>query len=387
MVSVANLLPDIAAAAAETERTRRPADNVMASLAAAGIFRMMQPRAHGGAEASPIDTFSTIREISSACASTGWIAGAMCLNSWMLPQFGESAMTEIWGEDPSALIAGAYIPTGQLRPDGPDYRLSGRWRAITGGHHCHWLIVGVLIPNNEGIMFRHALVLVPRADATFVDAAGTVGLAAVATHDVIIENVLVPAHRVCSPSRRADVDNTRHLRSLPALYRHSVTALYCTAVMAPLIGAGQGAYAAMLDQWNVANTLTRTADPITALQGIHDELGRASFEIDTAVLQMERDLTDLHAVASKAKQVPTELFVRVRRNQVLSVELMSTAVDRLVKIAGRRGMAVGHPVQRAWRDVHTGATNRANREPDAVALFARCVLGFDVDHSETTPVI
>ncbi|MFM1728887.1 acyl-CoA dehydrogenase family protein [Prescottella soli] len=258
---------------------------------------------------------------------------------------------------------------------------------MTGSAHCEWLVLGTLVLNADGAPVEHAQVLVPRSDVRFVDAPRTVGLAAVGCQDVVVEDVRIPLWRVSSQRHRSATEQARHRRSIPMLYRHSVTALYCAAVAVPLIGAAQGAYRAVLDQWNVANRLTQSGRMMVEAEAIHAEIGRAAFEIETAVLHLERDLTELQGLAAKSKRVPIDTFTRVRRNQVLSVRLAEGAVDRLVKVAGRDGVTMDHPVQRAWRDIHTGASNRANREIDAVAISARAALGFDIEHSEVRPVI
>ena len=385
--ALSSLLPEIAAAAAETERLRRIDDSVIEGLERVGLFAMMRPRAHGGTEASPVDVFSQVREVSTSCASTGWIAAVLSFSSWLLVRFGDQAMVDVWGNDPHAKIAGTYVPAGQLRAEDGGYRLSGRWQGVTGVQHCGWLIVGAFITNAEGILVEYAHALVPTSAATMLETPRTAGLAAVSTHDVVVDDAFVPAHRVNPQSFHTSPDHSKYLRSVPALYRHSISGLYCAAVTFPLIGAAQGAYAAVLDQWNVANAVPQSNDRIADVQALHMDLGRASFEIDTAALQVERDLVDMHSLAVKSERVPTEVWARARRNQVLSVELLVSAAGRLLKMSGRRGLVYDHPLQRAWRDIHAGASNRANKDPDSVALFARIALGYDVDRSETTPVI
>ncbi|WP_430332019.1 acyl-CoA dehydrogenase family protein [Rhodococcus sp. ACT016] len=386
-LTVAHLMPDIAGAAVETERTRTPSGTVITSLVDAGVFRMMQPRAFGGSESTPLELFSTVREISSACTSTGWIVAATNVSAWLLVGFGDAAARDVWEATPDALVAAAVMPTGQLRQDRTGLRLSGQWRSVTGCTQCEWLILGALVLNADGVPVEHAQVLVPRNDVRFADSSRTVGLAAVGCHDVAVEDVLIPPWRVSSQRHRSATEQARHLRSIPTVYRHSVTTMYCAAAAVPLIGAAQGAYRAVLDQWNVANQLTQSGRMMIEAEAVHAEIGRAAFEIDTAVLHLERDFAELQSLARSAKRVPIETFTRVRRNQVLSVRLAEVAVDRLVKVAGREGVTMDHPVQRVWRDIHTGASNRANREVDAVAISTRAALGFDIEHSEARPVI
>ncbi|MGO7273579.1 hypothetical protein ACCS56_37510, partial [Rhizobium ruizarguesonis] len=49
-------------------------------------------------------------ELSSACASTGWVAGLLSAHQWLLAMFDERVQQEVWGSDPDALLCGSYAP-------------------------------------------------------------------------------------------------------------------------------------------------------------------------------------------------------------------------------------------------------------------------------------
>ena len=68
------LLPAIAARARESEIQRRPHDDTISELVAAGIFQALVPKIYGGHELN-LDTHAAIvRAISSADMSTGWVS-------------------------------------------------------------------------------------------------------------------------------------------------------------------------------------------------------------------------------------------------------------------------------------------------------------------------
>lgn len=369
------LLPNLSADALATEQGRRIGDAAMDSLIGSGLFRMMLPSRFAGLESTPLDLFAAIRAVSSACASTGWVASTLCLNTWQVALFDAAAQEEVWGRHPDALIASAYQPVGQLRPDGDHFRLSGSWRYVSGCDHCSWLFAGALVLNAAGDPVEHALALVPRADVTMRPGADCVGLRAAANTDITIEDVVVPAHRVYGAKRRALRDSPKGLLALRPLYRYMVTAMYTTAMTVPLIGAAEGA----LDHLTGPGMASRVGRRMLEDESVHTAIARAAYEIDGAILQIERDFSEMDALVAEARTFPAELRARVRRDQVLGTELATAAVDRLLRAGGRPCLVPDNPVQRAWRDIHAGASHRVNEVEYALAMVGRAALGLGTD--------
>src|ERR1700693_2779605 len=67
-----SLGPLFAAAADEIERNRELPASVLSALIDNGLFRLLQPRALGGAELDPMTYIQVVEQIASHDASTGW---------------------------------------------------------------------------------------------------------------------------------------------------------------------------------------------------------------------------------------------------------------------------------------------------------------------------
>src|SRR5580692_9220149 len=67
--------PAIAAAADEVESGRELPFALVSALTGAGLFRLLQPRALGGAELTPMEFAETMGEIARYDASTAWCVG------------------------------------------------------------------------------------------------------------------------------------------------------------------------------------------------------------------------------------------------------------------------------------------------------------------------
>ena len=94
-------------------------------------------------------------------------------------------------------------------------------------------------------------------------------------------------------------------------------------------------------------------------------LSRTAAEIDAALLLIER----AGAVADGGELSPG-VAARSARDAALAAELAVRAVDRLFRAGGSQPQADGHPVQRAWRDVHSATSHAALRPERAAGVYA-----------------
>jgi 3-hydroxy-9,10-secoandrosta-1,3,5(10)-triene-9,17-dione monooxygenase len=90
-------------------------------------------------------------------------------------------------------------------------------------------------------------------------------------------------------------------------------------------------------------------------------------------VQFLNDINRIWKLAQQDVEIPMELIVEVRRNQVRAVQRAVSVVDELMRHAGGAAMSLDNPFQRFWRDVHTGANHGSNvAEPkyEAYGLMA-----------------
>lgn len=378
--AVRQLLPAIAAAAAATDRSRRVDPALIEGLGDAGVFRMMAPARFGGLESSPAELMAVVRAVSAACASTGWVVSSLAISSWQVALFDESAQEEVWAEAPGRLIASSYQPAGQLRPHGSGFRLSGLWRNLSGCEHSEWVFLGALVLDELGDPVEHGLALIRTADIRMAAGAECVGLRAAANTDVVVEDVFVPADRVYEAGRRLRKEGRRTAAPRSPLYRQSLAVLFSTALTMPLIGAAEGAYAAIVEQLQSASGPNLPGGRSFELGSVGAAIGRADAEIAQAARQLSDVLAEVSSIAGSAAGVVTlATQLRARRDQVLAGELATSAIDRILKLGGRRALLLDSPIQRAWRDIHVGASHRVNEVESVLGLFGRRELGLDVE--------
>lgn len=297
--AVRALAPGIRDDAARTESERNISTDTMAALVDTGLFRMFQPRAHGGSERDPVAFFTAIRLLASACGSTGWAASLMGATPWHVALLEPQAAEEVWGESADTLVTSSYAPVGRLTPEEGGYRLSGAWRSAPGAEHCGWIVLGSLLIGQSGDPVDYTAVLVPRSDLTLTDDWNVVGLRGSGSKDVVVSNVFVPPHRIYGSAGRTRVTDIQRLPDSPVLYRVPFASIHSTAITAPLLGAAEGAYRYHLARVRGRNRLSHGGRKGAEDDFAHVAIARGTGELDASVLQLDRDLREQYEHAER----------------------------------------------------------------------------------------
>lgn len=376
---VRKLLPGIDERASVAEEQRIIPERTMAELADAGAFRMLQPKRYGGLETDPVHFYAVVREISAVCGSTGWVVSVLGVHPWHVSLFPEEAQDEVWASGPDTLISSSYAPVGRLTAVEGGYELSGRWKFSSGCDYASWALLGGLVMGHDGKPVDFLSVLVPRKDYEVIDVWDTVGLRGTGSNDIQVEKVFVPEHRIVRNYEVARLRGPGRKLNEGPLYGLPFGALFTTAVSVPVVGAVAGCYesyiATMRDRIRLSFGGTRFAED----QNAQIAIARAASEIDASVLQLDRNITALYDYAVQHEEIPMELRLRTRRDQVRATERALDAIDILFKTAGGNSLSRGNPIERAWRDAHAGSVHVANDAERALAMYGKGTFGLTVE--------
>jgi len=126
------LIPELRERAAAAEKLRRLPDESVAAVRKAGLFRVLQPRAFGGHQASLRAHIDVIAALARGCAATGWCAGVVHAHSWLMGLFPRQALADTYGADPDTIIAAVISPRGTATRVAGGYRLNGFWAFCSG---------------------------------------------------------------------------------------------------------------------------------------------------------------------------------------------------------------------------------------------------------------
>jgi 3-hydroxy-9,10-secoandrosta-1,3,5(10)-triene-9,17-dione monooxygenase len=369
------LLPGIAERAEATDANGAVTEATMKELTAAGVLRMLQPARFGGAETDPVHFYEVVRAISGVCGSTGWVASVLGVHPWQIALFDERAQQEVWGEDPDTLVSSSYAPAGRLQVVDGGYELTGHWSFSSGCGHASWALLGGLVSGTGDFV----TLLVPAEDYAVKEVWDVIGLRGTASDDIVVERAFVPDHRTLRNDEQAHLRGPGQKVNTGPLYRMPFASIFTSTVTAPVIGAVAGCYdayiAAMRDRIRISLGGGRFSED----RFTHVAVARAASEIDAAILQMNRNVAELYDYAAGDEEIPMELRLRTRRDQVRGTERALEAIDILFKTAGGNSLKRGNPIERAWRDAHAGSVHVANDVERALAMYGRGEFGFAVE--------
>ena len=376
---VRDLLPTLRERADETERLRVVPEASIKELEQTGFFRLLQPKRFDGFESDPVDFYTAVRDIASACGSTGWVSSVVGVHPWQVALFSDEAQQAVWGSDTNVRLSSSYAPTGKATLTEGGFTLSGKWSFSSGCDHCQWVLLGGLVFNADGNVVDFRTFMIPRSDYQINDVWHMVGLAGTGSNDIVVDNVFVPEAFTLSMGETGQCRGPGQEVNTSDLYKLPFHSIFTGTITTPIIGMARGAYAEhveMQQQRTRAAYLGEKAslDPFAAVR-----IAKASSEIDAAWALLTNNIREEQAHVAKGEKIPLELRLRVRRDQVLGSQRAIDAIDALFEASGGRALANGTYLQRAWRDAHAGRVHAANDPERALQMYGAQQFGHKVD--------
>ncbi|CAN7464426.1 hypothetical protein LJR009_003990 [Bosea sp. LjRoot9] len=379
------LIPLLRSKAADGDRDARLSPIVMDAMRSAGLFRLLQPQRYGGPELEPESFFIIQAALAEGDMSAGWLQGVMGVLAFHLALFDQRAQDDVWGEDPDALLACSYMPTGKATPVGGGFRLSGRWGFASGSDYCDWLILAGSVSAETagqevgapGAPPDLRVFLVPRADALVHDNWDTTGLRGTGSQDVTVEGIFVPEHRT---HRHVD----RFLGTSPGLaintaplYRLPLPQLLFRTITMPAVGALRGFLDAFLDHSRARVAVTGQAvarDPVAQLI-----VAEVEASLDEITAMMGRNFARLTDYARRGEQAPIPQRMVYRLQATMAAERCTLLAARLFKACGASGLAKSHPFGRYLADIAAARQHAANQSEAQGRALGALMLGVGAD--------
>src|ERR1700726_5186612 len=190
--------PELEAAAEEFERRRGLPEPIVEALVARGLFRLLLPRALGGAELPPAAYVQVMEEVAKHDASTAWCLGQANGCTMTAALLDAEVAREIFGGRRGIVAWGPPGPA-EARAAAGGYRLTGTWSFASGSHHATWLgaHVGILgedgtprLRPDGGPVMR--TLLFPKDCAKFFDIWQVIGLRGTGSDSYTVAQLFVP---------------------------------------------------------------------------------------------------------------------------------------------------------------------------------------------------
>lgn len=375
LVRVQRLVPQIAACADAIERERRLPEPLVAALHEAGMFRLLLPRALGGAELDPASFVRVTEAIGRVDASTAWVvcqtAGCSMVAAYLSPD----AAREIFGGEPCGVLAWGPPTTSRAVAVDGGYRLSGTFTFASGGHHATWL--GALAPivepdgtprHRHGGPERRTL-LFPAASAAMHDVWHVLGLRGTGSDSFTVSDLFVPhAHTVAR-------DDPAERRYQAPLYCFPQGSLYASG----FAGVALGLARTMLDDL-VALARDKTPrgysgalreSPVTQSQ-----VAQSEARVSAARVYLLSSLEEIWRAVGRAGALGLEQRVAIRLAASHALREARGVVDFAYHAAGGTAVFATNAFERRFRDAHTISQQLQGRD-DHFETVGKFLLGLD----------
>lgn len=344
------LAPMIAAASGEHDERRELSRPVVHALIDGGFFAMLKTKAVGGMELKPSIFAQVTETLASADASTGWVVcqsnGCSTTSAYLEPGVAQ----EIFGRPDGILAWGPPGSSYEATPVAGGYRITGKWRFMSGSQNATWLGAHVrVVGTRETKTF-----LYPKSSAKFHDIWHTLGLRGTASNEYSVDNLLIPDERAFYR------DDRRDRRSDSPLYRFTSNQLYSIGFGGVALGIARG-----------------TMDAFLALPREKTRRGAAKPMVENNVVQSHVAQSEarwrsaryfLHAAADEALEtieahgeMEPDQRTRLRLASTWAIQSSREIVNTLYHDCGSTAVFEDNPFERRLRDIHTVAQQGQGR--------------------------
>ena len=349
--AVKEIAPIIRENADRSERERRLADETVAAMKRAGLYRMCKPRAFGGMEVDAMTAMRVLEEVSRIDTSAGWnlniSSGGVNFGAWIPDQ----GLQEFLGGDPDGAIAGAVFPPGKAIPEDGGYRITGRWPFGSGCEHASWLLETAVIHDGEKPRLEDGrpvqlLFVFPAAQAEILDTWHTMGMCGTGSHDIAVRDLFVPSHRV---------GVVRPLEKLPEAFNsplYRMTLWFPTvALAAPALGNARAAIDALVELGG-KKTPAYTGSTVAARAAAQMQLGEAEALLGAARAYVYESIKAVWQTVERGQFLSQQEKITIQLAASHAVRSSARVVELVHRAAGTSAIRREQPFERHFRDAH-----------------------------------
>ena len=347
----------LAQRAAEAEDLRRLPDATIADFRDSGLSRLLLPARYGGEQAPFSAILDPVRRMAHGCPSSAWTLGFYILHNWMLALFDERAQDEVFADGP-VLCPAPLAPTGRGVPVDGGVRLSGRWSWATGIMAADWVMVGALCDpgaagpatsgSDEGMY--PALALLPADQVSVEDVWHTAGMRATGSNDVVVDDVVVPGHRLVKVTDIYAGTAPGAALHDAATYRWPMVPALALVAAMPALGAAEhvaDVFAARLGERVLAYSgVAQKQQPAAQIR-----LGDARVRLRALDGLLRDTVATLETMVADGVRIPRVVRARTRVAAAHVVHESRSVIADLLESSGASAQFLTSPLQRAKRDV------------------------------------
>jgi indole-3-acetate monooxygenase len=365
--AVRALAPTITARSDEIERERRVPQDLVDDLSAAGCFRILVPRSHGGADLGLTAQMEVCEELARADGSVGWTVMIGCTAPALFGFLPRPTFDAIYADGPDVILAGVLAPTGKATPVDDGFRVSGQWAFASGCHHSHWFLAHCVV--DDGRIPPVRMMVLPPEDIEIKDTWSVSGLCGTGSHDFVADDVFVPVERSFVIGGEPCLGGPLMRVPVPAL-----PALNCASVA---LGIARGALDEITELATEKVPLFDKA-PLAANPVFQNQLGDADAGLRAARSLLYADAASVWDTAADGGSFTPEHRARIRATATWATRTATSVVDMAYTAGGGSAIYARSPLQRRLRDIHT-LTQQVGVKQDVLTKAGAILAGQETD--------
>ncbi|WP_319456947.1 MULTISPECIES: acyl-CoA dehydrogenase family protein [unclassified Mycobacterium] len=363
--------PLLASKAAEHEETNGLSHEVVERLTELELFALAGPQRIGGLAQSSQTMAKVAAELAKGCPSTAWVYTIYNSCLWLASKLPKHIQDQVFA-DGLPRICSPQNGMGQLVADADGYRLSGRWNYATGSHHSQWTLIPAMSPDQQP-----ALVALPMTAVELEYTWHVAGMKGTGSDTVVASDVKVDTDKVAlfsdilvAPPATIDVEDREASDFWPNY------PILRAKALGVLVGCAEG----ILDI-----IVSRSEGPIiysiyahkSDSAAYHASIGEAATQVQAARRIVEGSCERIDAAAREGRLLTTDERIETRGEGALAIQLLQSAVNRLMDLGGSSGFSTSANAQRFWRDYNIASRHVIFNSQISFEQVGRRVLGIE----------
>jgi alkylation response protein AidB-like acyl-CoA dehydrogenase len=356
--------PELEAAAEEIERRRELPEPIVEALIERGLFRLLLPRALGGAELPPAAYVQVIEEVAKHDASTAWCLGQANGCTMTAALLDPEVAQDIFG-DRRGIVAWGPPGPAEARAVAGGYRLTGTWSFASGSHHATWLGAHVAMPPAMRTL------LFPKASAKFTDIWHVIGLRGTGSDSYTVTDLFVPeSHTVLREAAPKP-------RQPGPLYAFSSSNMYSSGFAGVALGIARSTLDAFIE-------LARDKIPRGAKRTLRDDnvvqsqVAQSEARLRAARAFLLGSLEQIWRDIARSGRLTLDHNTTIRLASTWAIHQAKDVVDTAYHAAGATAIFESNPFERRFRDVHTVIQQYQGRQAH-FATVGQVLLGLQAE--------
>jgi alkylation response protein AidB-like acyl-CoA dehydrogenase len=366
------LVPLINSLRDEIEETREMPTPLVNAMAEADFFRLYLPRSIGGLEVDPITAMRVVEATSKADGSVGWCSVIAIVGAFFAAWLEKDIAYSLFGNPPDVRLAGSFRPEGTARIVDGGYRVTGRWDLASGVNFSSHFVATCKVADGNGLRMTPSgtpetrIMLVPVASSTVEDTWKAVGMRGTGSHDIVVDDVFIPAEHAFSLSEPARQEG---LLYHPRLLMIAAWSLNVGNALGIARGAMDSFISLATDRGSTSSATLLADRPM-----VQSMAAEAEAIISSARAYVIDSVNRAWKAFGEGKSDPACEIASARLAITYAINEAVRAVDILFRAAGTNAIYTKHPLERYFRDVHV-AVQHGSGSPTQIESSGKALLG------------